>query len=123
ARFMFLAPAIVSVDGQSKRQLRSGQRSGPGAVRRLRCELRGPEMTAAEILSAVVPRSARYVFLVKQTLHETSSNPIDLELEARGQLPSSRALAEYVLRLLGYSDRTARRILDVLYGGTHKRAR
>lgn len=96
-------------------------------------ELRGPEMAAAELMSAVVPRSGRYVFLVKQALEALAekaadaesadeanaekprTHPVDLELEARGRIPTRRALTEYMLRLLKYSPRTIRRIMDVLY--------
>ncbi|MBI3183157.1 MAG: hypothetical protein HYZ28_13555 [Myxococcales bacterium] len=89
-------------------------------------ELRGPEMAAAELMSAVVPRSGRYVFLVKQALdaltdqlpeeEKAAGHPVDLELEARGRLPTKRALTEYMLRLLSYSPRTIRRVMDVLHG-------
>jgi len=77
---------------------------------------RGPEQAAADLMSAVGPRSGRYPFLVKQLLaaHDASS-PADLELLARGKLVPRRELLAYLLALGGLSQRQISRVMDLLY--------
>lgn len=79
---------------------------------------RGPDQAAADLMSAVAPRSGRYVFLVKQMLPEETDSPVALELEARGQVVSPREVTSYLLGLLrsvGHSPRAIARATEALY--------
>jgi hypothetical protein len=85
---------------------------------------RGAEQAAADIVSAVAPRSGRYVFLVKQMLPEETDAPVVLEDEARGKVVSRRELTEYLLgllQLLGHSPRAIRRALEALHATRTRR--
>lgn len=85
---------------------------------------RGPDQAAADLMSAVAPRSGRYVFLVKQMLAEETDAPVALEEEARGRVVSPRVLTSYLLELLGlvgHSPRAIRRALEALYGSRSRR--
>lgn len=77
---------------------------------------RGPEQAAADLMSAVGPRSGRYPFLVKQLLaaHDVTS-PADLEALARGKLLPRRELLAYLLGLAGLSHRQVASVLDLIY--------
>jgi hypothetical protein len=75
---------------------------------------RGPEMAAAELMSAVGPRSGRYVFVVKQLLGTPNDPAMVLDLVARGRDVPARVVTEYLLELLGHSRRTVGRVMDVL---------
>ena len=79
---------------------------------------RGPDQAAADLMSAVAPRSGRYVFLVKQMLPEETDAPVVLEDEARGKVVSRRELTAYLLGLLrsvGHSPRAIARAMEALY--------
>lgn len=79
---------------------------------------RGPDQAAADLMSAVAPRSGRYVFLVKQMLPEEWDPPGALEDEARGKLVSPRELTSYLfglLRSVGHSPRAIRHAMEALY--------
>jgi hypothetical protein len=84
----------------------------------------GPDQAAADLMSAVAPRSGRYVFLVKQMLPEEWDPPGALEDEARGKLVSPRELTSYLfglLRSVGHSPRAIRHAMEALYAKDRRR--